>query len=170
LTESLALARYSQRMPSELVWVVPFAKYAHVATMFAAATIQVGADLYFLKVAEDGDAQTTARLGHAVRRRGPITGPILEIGIAFGVITALIGGFNLLAPWLLASYIVIALGTVSVFRWAAPAFTALLEAADAGDDARIAALLAQGPYRPAALANAAMYAVVIFLMVVKPLS
>ena len=156
-------------MPTDLDWIAPLAKYAHVATMFAAATIQVGADLYFLKVAEDGDARTTARLGHAVRRRGPITGPILEIGIAFGVITALLGGFNLLAPWLLATYIVIALGMVSVFRWAAPAFTVLLDAADAGDDARITALLAQGPYRPAALANAAMYAVVIFLMVVKPL-
>ena len=156
-------------MPNDLDWLVPFAKYAHVGTMFAAATIQVGADIYFLKVAREGDARTTARLGHAIRRRGPITGPILEIGVVFGLITAVLGGFNLLAPWLLASYVVLAVGVLGVFRWGVPAFTALLEAADAGDDGRITTLLAHGPYRPAALANAAMYAVVIFLMVVKPL-
>lgn len=125
---------------------------------------------YFLKVAKEGDAPTTARLGHAVRRRGPITGPILEIGIAFGLITALLGGFDLLAPWLLATYIVVAMGVASVFRWGAPAFTALVEAADAGDGGRLQTLLAQGPYQRSALANAGMYAVVIFLMVVKPLS
>ena len=97
---------------------------------------------------------------------GPITGPILEIGIIFGLLTAVLGGLNLLAPWLLITYALIAVGVAIVFRFGAPAYTSILEAADAGDDARVASLLADSPYRRAALANAGMFAAVIFLMVV----
>lgn len=153
----------------DLTWLAPFAKYAHIAAMFAAVTIQVGSDHYFLKVASDGDAATTSRLGHAIRRRGPITGPILEIGIVFGLLTAVLGGINLLAPWLLMTYVLIAIGVAIVFRIGVPAFTGILEAADAGDNARVATLLANGRYRTGALMNAVMYAAVLFLMVIKPL-
>jgi hypothetical protein len=155
---------------SDLAWLTPFAKYAHVVAMFAAVTIQVGSDLYFLRVARNGDANATSRLGHAIRRRGAIEGPILEIGILFGLLTALLGGFNFLAPWLIASYVLIAIGLLNVFRVAAPAFTSILDAADASDAAGIAKLLETGPYRLAALVNALMYATVIFMMVVKPFS
>jgi hypothetical protein len=153
---------------SELVWLTPFAKYAHIVAMFAAVTIQVGSDLYFLRVARDGDPNATSRLGHAIRRRGAIEGPILEIGIVFGLLTGFLGGFNFLAPWLIATYLLIAIGLVNVFRIAAPAFTSILDAADAGDSAGIARLLGTGRYPRAALANALMYASVIFLMVLKP--
>jgi hypothetical protein len=121
---------------AELVWLTPFAKYAHILAMFAAVTMQVGSDHYFLKVSAEGDAAATSRLGHAIRRRGPITGPILEIGIIFGLLTAVLGGLDLLAPWLLITYALIALGVAIVFRFGAPAYTRILEAADAGDDAR----------------------------------
>ena len=148
--------------------VVPFTKFLHVAAMFSAATIIVGADLYFLRVAAGGSAVATAQLGHAIRRRGPLTGPILEIGVGFGILTALLGGFNLLAPWLIAAYAVVIVMIVFAFRVAAPEFSAILELADAGDDAALRSKVADGRFRWITAADAALFAAAIFLMVVKP--
>ena len=67
------------------------------------------------------------------------------------------------------TYVLIAIGVAIVFRIGVPAFTGILEAADAGDNARVATLLANGRYRTGALVNAVMYAAVLFLMVIKPL-
>ena len=148
--------------------LVPFTKFLHIAAMFSASTIIVGADLYFLRVARGGSAVATAQLGHAIRRRGPITGPIVEIGVAFGLLTAVLGGFNVLAPWLIAAYLVVIAMMVFAFRVAAPEFTAILEAADGGSDEAVAARVATGRFRRIATIDAALFAVAIFLMVVKP--
>ena len=110
----------------DLMFVVPYAKFLHVAAIFTAVTLVVGGDLYFLRVASSGSAEATARLGHAIRRRGPITVPILEIAVVFGFITAMLGGFDLLAPWLVGAYIVVVALTIFAFRVAAPEFTAIL--------------------------------------------
>ena len=75
--------------------LAPYLKFLHIAAMITAVTLIVGGDLYFLRVATGGHAQATAQLGHAIRRRGPITGPIIEIGIIFGILAALSGGFDL---------------------------------------------------------------------------
>ena len=152
----------------DLTFLIPYTKFLHVAAIFTAVTLVVGGDLYFLRVASSGSAEATARLGHAIRRRGPITGPILEIAIVFGFITAILGGFDLLAFWLVGAYIVVVVMTVFAFRVAAPEFTAILASAEAGDDAGVAAAMATGRYRRIALANGALFAIVIFLMVVKP--
>ena len=152
----------------DLTFVVPYTKFLHVAAIFTAVTLIVGGDLYFVRVASSGSAIATARLGHAIRRRGPITGPIIEIAVVFGFVTAILGGFDLLAPWLIGAYVVVIAMAIFAFRVAAPEFTAILESADAGDDAGVAAAMASGRYRRIALANGALFAIAIFLMVVKP--
>lgn len=138
--------------------------------MFTAVALVVGGDLYFLRVATGGHAEATARLGHAIRRRGPITGPIIEIGVVFGILTALSGGFDLPAPWLIGAYVIVVLLTILAFRSGASAFSAILEAADAGDDAQVSEMIASGGYRRIAVIDAGLFGVAIFLMVVKPLS
>jgi hypothetical protein len=150
--------------------LVPYAKFLHVAAMFAAVTLFVGGDVYFLRVASAGDPGATARLGQAIRRRGPLTGPILEIGVAFGIVTALLGGLDFLAPWLVGAYVIVIALTVLAFRVAAPAFTTILHAAETGDGTAVATALTATSYRLVALVNAALYAAVIFLMVVKPVA
>ena len=85
----------------------------------------------------------------------------------FGFVTAILGGFDLLAPWLIGAYVVVIAMAIFAFRVAAPEFTAILESADAGDDAGVAAAMASGRYRRIALANGALFAIAIFLMVVK---
>ena len=152
----------------DLTFVVPYTKFLHVAAIFTAVTLVVGGDLYFMRVASSGSAEATARLGHAIRRRGPITGPIIEIAVVFGFVTALLGGFDLLAPWLVGAYVVVVAMTIFAFRVAAPEFSAILQFAEAGDDAGVGALMATGRYRRVAMFNGALFAIAIYLMVVKP--
>ena len=152
----------------ELHQLVPFTKFGHIAAMFIAASVTVGGDLLFLRIASDGNAATTARLGHAIRRRGPLTKYIYEIGILFGLITALLGGFNLLAPWLIGAYLVIA-ALVYVSGWiAAPAYTKILEVAGTGDDEAVKQTLASTRYPRAAQVTTLLFLLAVFLMVVKP--
>lgn len=150
--------------------LAPYLKFLHVATMFTAVTLVVGGDIYFLRVAGRGHAEATARLGHAIRHRGPFTGPIIEIGVVFGILTALSGGFDLLAPWLIGAYVVVIAMTFLAFRFGAPAFTDILRVAETGDDDGVARLIDSGPYRRIALIDGALFGIAIFLMVVKPLA
>ena len=148
--------------------LIPFTKFTHIAAMFMAASVTVGGDLLFLRIAGDGDAPTTARLGHAIRRRGPLTKPVYEVGLAFGLLTALLGGFNLLAPWLIGAYVVIA-AMVVVSNWvAAPASTRILEVAETGDAGAVRAAMASTGYARTARLTGLLFAIAIFLMVVKP--
>lgn len=89
----------------DLFALVPYTKFAHIAAMFVAASVVIGGDLLFLRIATEGNAATTAKLGHAIRRRGPLTRPVYGVGILFGVVTALLGGFNFFAPWLIGAYL-----------------------------------------------------------------
>lgn len=148
--------------------LVPYTKFGHIAAMVLAASVALGGDLLFLRIAGEGNAATTARLGHAIRRRGPLTKYVYEIGILFGLVTALLGGFNLLAPWLIGAYVVIA-AMIYVSNWiAAPAYTKILEIAETGDDAAVRATLASTRYARSAQVNALLFGTAIFLMVVKP--
>ena len=52
-------------------------------------------------------SQTTGQIGFA----------LLLIGIAAGFVTAIVGGFNLAAPWLLIAYALV-LSDLLVLRWA----------------------------------------------------
>jgi hypothetical protein len=152
------------------VIVVSILKFLHVTAAFAAVSIQLGSDLLFQRVVGLGDPGAVVRLGQAIRRRRPLEGAIIEVAIVLGLITGFLGGFNLLAPWLLLAYLDVVVLTVIAFRWAAPAFSAILEAAGAGDAAEMQAR-SQAPRRRWSLtATAALFGALIFLMVVKPLA
>ena len=145
-------------------------KFLHVLGAASVASIQVGSDFYFDRVARSGDTAGAAGLGAAIRRRGRIEGPILEITVALGLITALVGGFDLLSRWLLLAYADVIVMAALAFRVGAPAFTALIEAAKAGDSREVERLVRDRRRRFAVLSNAALYALLVFLMVVKPLA
>jgi hypothetical protein len=47
-------------------------------------------------------------------RFAPVGGGILLLGIALGIVAALVGGFNLTAPWLLIAYVLSAIGPIMI--------------------------------------------------------
>jgi len=143
-------------------------KFLHVVAAFAAVSIQVGSDLYFQRVVGSGSTEAVARFGEAIRRRGFVEGVIFEIAVVLGLLAAWTGGFNLLAGWLVLAYVDVVLMIILGVFFAAAPFTAILEAAEAGDASAMAAA-ARAPRRRAMLAiGIVLYGALIFLMVVKP--
>jgi hypothetical protein len=143
-------------------------KFLHVAAVIGVFSIQVASDLYFQRVARSGSTEAVARLGAAIRRRGPVEATIFEIAVVLGILTAIFGGFDLLAPWLLASYAIIAISVVFALRYTATPFSAILDAAAAGDVAAMERAV-NAPARRIALAGTLiLYSSLVFLMVVKP--
>lgn len=148
------------------IWLL--VKFLHVAAVIAVFSIQVASDLYFQRVTRSGSTEAVAKLGAAIRSRGVIEALIFEIAVVLGLLTAIFGGFNLLAPWLLMSYAIIAIAIVFAVTYAARPFSAILEAAEAGDASAMAAA-ASAPARRLALAvPIALYGLLVFLMVTKP--
>ena len=143
-------------------------KFLHVAAVIGVFSIQVASDLYFQRVARSGSTEAVAKLGAAIRRRGPVEATIFEIAVVLGILTAIFGEFDLLAPWLLASYVIIAISVVFALRYTAAPFSAILDAAAAGDAAAMERAL-NAPARRIALAGTLiLYSSLVFLMVVKP--
>ena len=143
-------------------------KFLHVAAVIAVFSIQIASDLYFQRVTRSGSTEAVAKLGADIRQRGVVEALIFEIAVVLGLLTAIFGGFNLLAPWLLMSYAIIAIVVVFAVTYAARPFSAILEAADAGD-ADAMAQAASAPARRFALAvPIVLYGLLVFLMVTKP--
>jgi uncharacterized membrane protein len=148
------------------VWTL--LKFLHVAAVIAVFSIQIASDLYFQRVARSGSTEAVAKLGAAIRKRGFVEAVIFEIAVVLGILTALFGSFDLLAPWLLMSYAIIVITIVFAITYAAKPFTAILEAAEAGD-AEAMERAVRAPGRRFALATGVtLYSLLVFLMVVKP--
>jgi uncharacterized membrane protein len=148
------------------IWVL--LKFLHVAAVIAVFTIQVGSDAYFQRVARSGSTEAVARLGEAIRKRSFVEAVIFEIAVVLGLLTALFGSFNLLAAWLLMSYAIVVMVIAFAVTFAAKPFSAILEAAQAGDAEAMAQAVDAPARRLALWFGIVMYGLLVFLMVVKP--
>ena len=95
-----------------LIW-----KLLHVVSMFGVITLWVGAWVVWDLVARTGDRSALRRVDHASQTTGQIGFALLLTGIVAGFGTAIVGGINLTAPWLLIAYALV-LGDLLVLRWA----------------------------------------------------
>jgi hypothetical protein len=95
-----------------LIW-----KLIHVVSMFGVITLWVGAWVIWDLVARTGDRAALRRVDQVSQRTGQVGFGLLLVGIAAGFATAIAGGFNLTAPWLLIAYAVL-LSDLLVLRWA----------------------------------------------------
>lgn len=147
-------------------------QFLHVLTMFAAVAAAMVPEVVLHTLARRGDVA-------ALRGFVPISGaagkaiPILfVVGLIFGLIAAVVGGINLLQPWLVASYVVFAIamatGALLSGPWAVGvAEAALASPADTASPELQAAIHdRRGVISTAILMTAIV--VIVFLMVVKP--
>jgi hypothetical protein len=147
-------------------------QFLHVITMFAAVASALIGEVVLHVLGRSGNvAGIRAFLGSM----GPYiarTPFIFVLGLAFGLAAAIVGDLNLLAPWLVGSYIVfaaaMAVGAMVTGRWAKSVATA----AEASPlDAPSADLTAALNDRRSVLGTAFLMTsivVIVFLMVVKP--
>jgi hypothetical protein len=79
-------------------------KFLHVGSMFLGTALAIGPIALFVLILRTGD-------GHAIRRAFRFAEPLSRaggifygLGVVFGVVTALNGGIDLTAPWLVTAY------------------------------------------------------------------
>jgi hypothetical protein len=146
-------------------------KYLHIVSMFFAIALAVSTELVLRRVAESGDAHAIATTVTRVRPLGNVSTVLFLAGIAFGIVAALTGQMNLLAPWLILSYIAVAsafaIGIFITDPWVSRLESAATADADASS-AELAGVVAEAPARIGTWVLMALIATLVFLMVVKP--
>jgi len=94
--------------------------YLHIVTMFTAVTVVMGAGILVLIGARRGDRSVVAAITSLpIPRLAP---PLYIAGGLFGLATAFVFGYNLLAPWLIIAYVLFALLTALGARYSGPLF------------------------------------------------
>jgi hypothetical protein len=80
-------------------------KFLHVACMLGAFTIGVGGGTLAHHIVATGDVAAMRRVLPTWDRLGNLVAlPLFVLGLGFGFLTGVTGGFDLTAPWLLISY------------------------------------------------------------------
>jgi uncharacterized membrane protein len=152
-----------------LIW-----KFLHIACMFGAVTLIAGSALVVGGVLRSGNVQAIRRVLAVERRLTNMVGaPLFIAGIAFGFITALSGGFDLTARWLLLAYVLVAANFANGIGLYEPHAKRLAAAAEASDvttpSPELRALIGSRRTWLVPSMDLALWLAIIFVMVVKPL-
>lgn len=93
-------------------------KALHVLSMFAAVMFLVGEALLYARAIWRGDVAGLASVRRLIGGRPVLGGMFLGAGIVFGLLAASAEGFDLLAGWLVAAYLLVAaLFVVNASPW-----------------------------------------------------
>jgi len=147
-------------------------KYLHVVSMFFAVALAVSTELVIRRVAASGDARTIRAVVPRIRPLGNVATLLFVAGVVFGIVAALTGQMNLVAPWLLLAYAAFVCATLIGMLVTDP-WAGRLEAAavaspeDAASDA-LNSVIADPVARAGTWALMLLIAALVFLMVVKP--
>jgi hypothetical protein len=143
-------------------------KLVHVASMFGVVTLWVGAWVVWDLVARSGDRSALRRVDHASERTGFIGFVLLIAGVAAGFVTAVTGGFDLTAPWLLIAYALL-LSDLVVLRWATVHVTRVREAQN-DESQDLVAVASSGRANLTLIVLVGFWLLIIVDMVLKPFS
>ncbi len=154
--------------PGVLIW-----KFLHIASMFTAVTALFAYDVVIHRSAARGDASTVSAVGKLkplVENTGVV---MFLLGIVFGLITAIVGPFDLTQGWLITAYVLVAIILVIGGGPESAWLKQLIQAADrSGGDGQSPEFTERvhDPRRHLTWVSAFLYAAVIYVMVVKPFS
>jgi len=146
-----------------LIW-----KLIHVVSMFGVITLWVGAWVIWDLVARTGDRSALRRVDHVSQTTGQIGFALLLIGIAAGFLTAILGGFDLTAPWLLIAYALV-LSDLLVLRWAI-VHTARVRAAQNDPSADLKGIASSARANATLVVLVGFWLLIIADMILKPFS
>jgi hypothetical protein len=150
-------------------------KVLHVLSMFAAVTLFVGEALFYARAIWRRDVAGLAAIRRLVGGRPVLGAAFLVAGIVFGLLNALTGGFDVLAGWLIAAYVlIVALFLVNGSPWVQrlPQLGQAAVEAEAGQRPADEVVTAINGMRTATVivvaANVVLFAAIIADMILKP--
>jgi hypothetical protein len=148
--------------------------FLHVFTMFLGVALSIGAGLVLQRVAATGNVAAIRTTFGAVASIGRAAPMVFGVGLLLGIIAAIVAQFNLLAPWLIIAYVLSAassyLGAGVIGKWAASVGRAAATNQGEAPAPELRQLIGDRQVAQAMYANAAIIALIIFVMVFKPFS
>jgi Predicted integral membrane protein (DUF2269) len=147
-------------------------KFLHILGMFTAVTALFSHELVFFRAAGARDVPAMRRIGSltpAVETFGVVT---FFVSVGLGLAAAVVGGFDLTAPWLIIAYVIVAVLVVLGAGIESPYLKRMHRAAEESPvekpSEELEALI-RAPRRWASWwISTLLYVAVIFDMVVKP--
>jgi len=150
-----------------VIWL----KFLHIGIMFAAVALAVGGEVILTRAASTKNVVAIRSVFGAAAPVMRFVPMAFGLGALVGVIAALVGDFNPLAPWLIAAYVLFVIAAVVGARAGAWARSVGMAAGKSPEDAPSAELVAaiEDPQaRMLRWVNYLIVAVFIALMVWKP--
>lgn len=147
-------------------------RYLHIVAMFFAVALAVSTELVLRRVATSADVRGIRATVPRVRPLGNIATILFLSGVAFGIVAALTGQINLLAPWLILAYVAFIaatlVGVLVTDPWAARLEAAAVASPDDAPSDELRTVIADSMARAGTWALMVLVAALVFLMVVKP--
>lgn len=149
-------------------------KYLHVVSMFFAIALAISGEQVLRRIAASGNVVAIRVAGVRVKPLITLSNGLFATGLLFGVITALTGGIDLLAPWLILSYVAVAaafaIGMAVTDPWVGRVDAAAAASSEGAPSPELQALIEDRRVALGSTALMVLLAVIIFLMVAKPLA
>jgi len=149
-------------------------KYVHVAAMFFAVALALSTEQVVRRIAASADPRSIETAVVRSESLTKLSDALFGIGIAAGIIAALTGNMSLLAPWLVLAYVAVAaafgIGMGVMQPWAKRLHAAAAASPDGTASPELRAVIDDGRARAGSWALVGLIALLVFLMVVKPLS
>jgi uncharacterized membrane protein len=146
-------------------------QFLHVACMFFAVSIFVGQGMLEGVVARSGDVRGLRRVLKAEDRFAPVGGGLFLLGIVFGFVTAIVGGYHLTQTWLLIGYVLAGIILVNAFLYHIPTnhkLAALAETSPDEPSAELRATIDDPIGRIMNVVDGVAWLAIIYVMVAKP--
>lgn len=152
-----------------LIW-----KALHILSMFTMVVVFIGTEIFYAAAMWRRDAHAMAWVQQTLERAylGWIGMGGILLGIIFGLLTAATGGFDYLAGWLVAAYVLVVLFFVNSAIFGAKVVRtgkAAMEAEDAGQSLEeVAREMDRRTGLIVVVVNTVIFALIIADMVLKP--
>ncbi len=109
-------------------------KFLHIAFIFSSIALVYGTEILLHRISRSGDTRTIRTVFGMARPIGTIAPIIFMVGVGFGLTAGVVNGYNLLAPWLLATYVLVAALMAAGLRITVPWMNRVGELAAAAPD------------------------------------
>lgn len=147
-------------------------KFLHIALIFSGIALMYGTEVVLHRIARTGDTRAIRTAFATARTVTMIAPAVFWIGVAFGLAAGIFNGYNLLAPWLLATYVLVgtlfAIGIGITVPWMNRVGALAATAPDGPAGGALSALLHSPTTTRVLYASIVIDVVIVALMVFKP--
>ena len=150
---------------------MPIFKFLHIATMFMAVGVSVGADFVLHWIASSGDVRAIRTSFNRSQILAKIVPSLYLLGAAFGLLAVYFDNLDFLRPWLITTYLLFIIANVLGARsgtWHEHMLKAAMTSSEDSSSAEFKALVEDKSSVYQMWVFLAVILAIIFVMVFKP--